>query len=154
MKILALDQSTKLTGYALFQNKKLKKHGVLDSDVKENLPLDRMRNMHFLLKDLIKQIKPDYVILEAVQYQKNLSTYGQLSQLQGVIFSLLFELDLGFHIIESSAWKSFNGVKGRARKEQKASAIQKVKNTYNIEVSSDIADAILIGLWGVKHIES
>ena len=70
--------------------------------------------------------------------------------MQGVILSILFEKNVGFQIVKPSTWKSVTKVKGRKRKEQKESAMQIVKEKYKINVSEDVAEAILIGLWGTK----
>lgn len=111
-----------------------------------------MRKMYFAVKQIIDIEKPDFVVIEAVQYQKNMRVFSQLSQLQGVLFSLFFELDIGFTIIEATAWKSFCKISGQKREEQKANTIQMVKDTYGIEVTEDEADAIGIGRWAVNNI--
>ena len=152
IKILCLDQSTKITGYSIFQDKKLISYGILMSDVNEKNPIERMKQMYDKVVNLIDEINPDFVVFEDVQFQNNYATFSQLSQLQGVIMSILFERNIGFKIIQPTAWKSFVGVKGRKRIEQKASAIQIVKNKYKINVSEDEADAIGIGVWAVNNI--
>lgn len=151
MKIIGLDQSTKLTGWSLWQDKQLVEHGVLTVKVKENLPLVRMEEMYNLLKELTNKHKPDFVVLEAVQFQNNFNTYGQLSQLQGVIFPLLFERDIGFVICEPTKWRSFFSIKGRKRAEYKEAAIQMVKDKWDVDATEDEAEAILIGCWGTYH---
>ena len=113
-----------------------------------------MNKMYFLIKELIEKHNPDFVVIENVQYQNNFRTYNMLSQMQGIIFALLFELNLGFICIEPTAWKSFCSVQGRKRAEQKASIIQIVKDLYNINATEDEADAIGIGMWAIKNIKS
>ena len=140
-----------MTDFSFWENGKLKEYGVLDSKVKENLPLERMREMCFLIKDLIEEYKPEYVAIEGTQFQRNFNTYNQLSQLQGIVFALLFELNLGFEIVQPSAWKAEFGVKGKSRAEQKLSAIQIVKEKYNKDVSEDEADAIGLGEYVIKN---
>lgn len=106
-----------------------------------------MYNMYFEVKELIDIVKPEYVCLEAVQFQNNYNTYSQLSQLQGVIFSILFEEDLPFVLIEPTAWRKFCKITGKKRIEQKASTIQFVKENYGRDVTEDEADSIGIGVW-------
>lgn len=65
----------------------------------------------------------------------------------------LFKTDIGFKIIEPSAWKSFCKIKGRKREEQKKNTQVFVKGKYNIEVSEDEADAIGIGTWAISKIK-
>lgn len=152
IKILAIDQSTKISGYSVWKNKKLIEYGFLETNKKEDNPIERMKQMYdeFLL--LIDKIKPDFVVFEDTQFQNNYSTYKILSQLQGVLMAILFERGIGFQIIQPTAWKSATNVKGRKRIEQKSSAIQTVKSKYNLNVSEDEADAILIGTWAINKL--
>lgn len=152
-RILALDQSTKTTGYSVWHGKKLVHYGTVSSNINQNNPFDRMCNMYFEIKDLIEIIRPEYVCIESVQFQNNYNTYSQLSQLQGVIFSLLFEKNLPFILIEPTAWRKFCKISGRKRDEQKAATIQMVKERYGVDVTEDEADSIGIGLWIVNAIK-
>lgn len=154
IKILNFDQSTKKTGYSIYVDNKLDSYGTLDSNPNEKNPIERMKEQYDLMKKLIKKIKPDFVVLENTQFQNNYGTFQQLSQMQGVLMALLFERNIGFEIIEPTKWKSFSKVKGRKRVEQKASAIQIIKDTYGLEVTEDEADAILIGNWSTNNIKS
>jgi Holliday junction resolvasome RuvABC endonuclease subunit len=153
IKILCLDQATKISGYSLFDNKKLITYGILQANEKEKNPIERMKQMNDKLAKLIDEIKPEFVVFEDTQFQNNYGTFQQLSQMQGILMNLLFERDIGFTIIQPSAWKSAAGVKGRKRIEQKSSAIQIVKNEFKIEPSEDEADAILIGVWAINNIK-
>lgn len=152
IKILAIDQSTKITGYSIWEDKKLINYGIIEVDQNEKNPIERMCQMYFLIKNLIDEIEPEFVTIEGIQFQRNYSTYSLLSQLQGLIFSILFERDMAFLLVEPTKWKSFCKIKGRKRIEQKANTIQMVKDKFNIEVSEDIADAIGIGLYTVNKI--
>ena len=137
----------------MWDNKQLVEYGLLTANKDEKNPIERMSEMYFLIKSLICKENPDYVIIEGVQYQNNQKTYNQLSQMQGVIFSILFETKMPFNLIEATAWKKFCGIQGKKRVEQKASTIQMVKETFNIEVSEDIADSIGIGLWAINNVQ-
>lgn len=106
------------------------------------------------IKSLIQRTKPDYIVFENVQFQNNYGTFQQLSQLQGVIMAYLFETDIGFTIIEPSAWKSCCGIKGRKREEQKKNTQLYVKEKYSYDVSEDEADAVGIGTWAIKNIKN
>lgn len=152
IKILSFDQSTKITGYSLYNNSNLTHYGTFQSNPSEKNPIERMKQQYDLINKYIKTINPDFVIFEDTQFQNNFSTFQQLSQMQGVLLSILFERNIGFLIIQPTAWKSFCGVKGRKRQQQKESAIQIVKNKFNLSVSEDEADAILIGFWAINEI--
>ena len=152
IKILSFDQSTKVTGYSLYNNSNLINYGTIQSNSTEKNPIERMKQMYDNIKQCLVKYNPDFVVFENVQFQKNYGTFQQLSQLQGVLMSLLFERNIGFHIIEPTAWKAFCGVKGRKRQEQKDNAIQLVKDRFKLSVSEDEADAILIGFWAINKI--
>lgn len=151
MKIIALDQATKITGYSVWVNGKLKRHGILKSDVDENNPILRMELMYKRVRELIKREKPDFVALEGVFYSGRISTYNQLANMQGVIFGILFEFDIGFVVIEPTAWKAYCGIEGRAREAQKRSAIQRVHDIYKVDAEEDACEAICIGEWAVNN---
>ncbi|MGN1341583.1 MAG: crossover junction endodeoxyribonuclease RuvC [Oscillospiraceae bacterium] len=152
MNILALDQSTKHTGWSFWVDKSLIKYGVIDVD--EQAPAYvRMKYMGKQIKNLIRRCKPDHVVIEQVQFQRNYKVYSQLSQLQGVIMQILFEKDIAFTLVEPTKWRAFDGIKNRKREETKEAAIQAVKDKYYIEVSEDTAEAIGIGLWAIENVE-
>ena len=153
IKILTLDQSTKVTGFSVFKESKLDQYGLLTVNKNEKNAIERMKLMSGEIRQLINTIKPDYIVFENVQFQRNYKTYQQLSQLQGVLMALLFEIDIGFTIIEPSAWKSSCEIKGKKRAEQKENTQIFVKNKFGIDVSEDEADAIGIGVWATKNIK-
>lgn len=124
--------------------------GVLNAD--QELPIfARMNEMRLHIGDLVEKVRPDIVVFEQVQYQQNQKVYSQLSQLQGFIMSILFQKDIPFYIVEPVVWKSFAGVKGRKRAEQKESTIALAKLIYKVAVSEDAADAIFIGHWAAHN---
>jgi len=108
--------------------------------------------MNDKIQSVVKKHKPDYIVFENVQFQNNYGTFQQLSQLQGVLMAYLFEINIGFTIIEPSAWKSCCGIKGRKRVEQKKNTQIYVREKYGYDVSEDEADAIGIGTWAIKNI--
>jgi len=152
IKILAIDQSTKITGYSIWEDKKLINYGIIEVDHNEKNPMERMCQMYFSIKNLIDEIKPDFVGFEGIQFQRNYQTYSLLSQLQGLILSILFERNMAFLYLEPTKWKAYCKIKGRKRAEQKANTIQMVKDKFSIEVSEDEADAIGIGIWCVNNL--
>ena len=153
-KILNLDQSTKITGYSVFINNNLDTYGLLTANANEKNPIERMKEMNDKIIALINNVKPDYIVLEQVQFQNNYGTFQQLSQLQGVIMAYLFKINIGFNLIEPTAWKSCCGIKGRKRIEQKANTQKFVKERYKVDVSEDEADAIGIGYWSINNVKA
>ena len=153
-KILNLDQSTKITGYSVFSNNDLDTYGLLKSNTDEENPIERIKEMNEKIIALINNVNPDYIVFEQVQFQNNYGTFQQLSQLQGVIMAYLFKIDIGFNLIEPTAWKSCCKIKGRKRVEQKLNTQKFVKEKYNIDVSEDEADAIGIGYWAINNLKT
>lgn len=152
MKILALDQSTKHTGWSYWDNKRLLKYGVIDTQ-ESDAAFVRMAQMGSEIDKLVRRFKPNHVVIEQVQFQHNYKVYSQLSQLQGIIMRILFEKNTAFTLVEPTKWRAFDGIKNRKREETKAAAIQAVKDKYYIDVSEDIAEAIGIGLWAIENVE-
>lgn len=149
MKILALDQASKTSGYSIWENNKLIDYGKFtfeDDDI--GYRLVRIRNK---VKHLIESNKIDYVIMEDIQVQQNnVQTFKVLAEVFGVIYELITEMGVPSHAVLASVWKSVVGIKGRARAEQKRNAQQHVIDTYGIKATQDESDAICIGEYYIK----
>lgn len=153
MKVLALDQATKISGYSLWKNGKLIDYGIFESNIKANVPLDRMLKMTDLIEKFILKVNPDFAVIEGVQFRKNYNTYMQLCQMQGLLFEVFHKLKIPFTVVQATSWKSFCGIAGRKREEQKANTIVYVKEKFKIDATEDEADAIGIGVWAINNIE-
>lgn len=147
-KFLALDQSSRITGYAVFENAKLIDYGkfsVNDDDIGVRLMKIRQE-----VEQLINQHEVEEVIFEDIQMQgnvvNNVQTFKTLAEVFGVIYELVTELDLQNTAVLASSWKSTLQVKGRTRPEQKRNAQALVEKTFNIKPTQDECDAICIGL--------
>lgn len=150
MRILALDQSTALTGYAIFTNQNLKESGIFKPTGEL---FERIHQIKEYIRELIQDNSIDYVFIEDIQYQKNQKTYKILANLLGVLINLFVELEIQFEIVPPSRWKSWNGIKGRKRAEQKRNTIEKIKEIFGREATEDEADAICIGLYALYVLE-
>lgn len=150
IKLLGLDQSTRLTGWCLMIDKKYNSSGVL-SVVNTDDTIERMKLMYDEIVELVNRVKPDVILIEDTQFQQNYSSFRTLSQLQGIIMAYLFEKDLTFYIIPATAWKSCCHIKGKARIEQKKNTQIYVKNTYGLDVTEDEADSIGIATYGIYN---
>jgi Holliday junction resolvasome RuvABC endonuclease subunit len=148
-KVLSLDQSTRITGWCLMSNGIYNSSGIIEvKDLDDTI--ERISLMNTDIIKLIDGVKPDIVLFEDTQYQQNASAFRTLSQLQGVIMAYLFKLGLPFYIIPSTAWKSYCGIKGKRRIEQKKNTQIFVKEKYGLGVSEDESDAIGIATYGNK----
>lgn len=146
MNLLALDQSSRVSGYAIFEDDKLIKSGTFtltDDDVSIRLTKIRERVL-----TLIQTYNIDKVLVEDIQMQRqinNVATHKVLAEVLGVCEELCAEFKIPHEVIASSTWKSVLGIKGQRREEQKKNAQAYVFNTYNKKVSQDESDAICIG---------
>ena len=146
MKLLALDQASRVCGWAIFDNQELIDSGTFtlkSDDVGERLVQYRQ-----YLIDLTDKYEIDQVAFEDIQMQgqvNNVQTFKILAEVFGVTQEYLAEQNYFYHIVSSNTWKSKLQIKGRTRPEQKKNAQAYVLEHYNKKVSQDEADAICIG---------
>lgn len=154
MLTLALDLSTKSSGWALFENQDLIKYGCITAG-SANL-FNRIDKMTKELSDILDSYNIDNVVIEDVipeDVHNNQQIYKVLTYLQGFI---LRELDhhsitnIKFYV--SSEWRKLCGIKtgkGVKRESLKPQDIAFVQNQFDIKVNDDVADAICIGFAAV-----
>ncbi len=147
MVLLALDQSSRITGWSVFKDGKLIDYGKFTLDEKDiGIRLSRFRE---IVIELIHSYSPDEVAYEDIQMQNNVAnnvqTFKVLAEIYGVLSELLTEMHIPHTSILSTSWKSTLGIKGKTRQEQKQNAQKYVTNKYNIKVTQDIADSVCIG---------
>lgn len=150
MNILAIDQSTSSSGFAIFINQNLQQSGIYKP--KGEL-FQRIHQTKEYIREIINENDIDYVFMEDIQYQRNQKTYKILANLQGVIIDLMVELKIPFEVVPPSRWKAWNQIGGKRRKEQKENAKRKCQEIFGREFKEDEADAIMIGLYGLKKLE-
>lgn len=152
MTVLALDQSSKCSGWSVFEDKKLLAFGHFtfdDEDIGQRLFKIREK-----VKELISKFKPNHVIFEDIQLQDNIGnnvqTFKILAQVYGIVSELLTELKIPYSMVLAGTWKNTLNIKGRTRPEQKKNAQLYVTNKYNINPIQDECDAICIGEHYIK----
>lgn len=149
-RVLALDQATKVSGWAIFSNEKLIKYGTFETQLENEIQRDiQIKNW---LINVIKNWGIDFVALEGVQYEERfgVTTFATLARLQGILMSLLEEMEVQYTICHTATWRNFCQVKGKTRTDKKKSMQLKVKEWYDITVNNDCADAIGIGHYAVN----
>ena len=151
MNIIALDMSTKSTGYAIYKHNKLIQYNYITAT--SNDLFNRIKVMLNAINKLLEQ-NPDleYVIMQQVRQEGfvNVKTYKALMYLQGCVQMIIHQKfkHLKTDFLYPSSWRKVCKIKqgrGVQRKQQKQLDIQWVKQNFNIEVNDDIADAIGIG---------
>lgn len=149
MNILAIDQSTINTGFAIFIDNHLKKSGCYKPHGDLFTRINQTKNY---IKELIEDNDINFVFIEDIQYQKNQKTYKILACLQGVIIDLLIEENIPFEIVPPARWRAWNQIGGKRREQQKENAKRKCKEMFGREFYEDEADAVCIGLYALKRL--
>lgn len=96
MRILALDQSTKITGWAVFDDNELfdcGKFEITDDEIGK-----RLMYFKFEILKLIFEFAPDKILFEDIQLQtsvgNNVQTFKKLAMVYGVLQALLEEEEI------------------------------------------------------------
>lgn len=150
MRLLALDQASRVTGVAIFNDDKLVKYGTFE--IKSNQELGK-RLTQFLknLDKLYAAYHFDAIAYEDIQLQMgNVETYRKLAYIQAMILFWCEKNEKNLYCLSPSHWRKVLKEKygmswGRKRVEQKQTAIDFIQEHYEKKVDSDTADAICIG---------
>lgn len=148
-RILALDQSSRTSGYAIFINGILKdfNHFTFEDD---DIGIRLLKIKNYVL-NLIEKYQITELVIEDIQLQSNIannvSTFKVLAEVFGVLYELATELNLKFTAILAISWKSGLKIKSRQRQQQKQEAQQLVSTLYNIKATQDESDAICLGTY-------
>lgn len=146
--ILAFDQASSVTGWAVLSNEKLIDHGVIKVKSYHTTPDERIMEMFCKIREVMETFEPDAVVMEDVAKQKNVYSLIRLARVQGAMMEMCREMGIGtLDIVKPSIWReSLHFKQGRTeRKELKRQAQAFVKDKYGIDVCEDEADAICIG---------
>ncbi|MBQ0090676.1 MAG: crossover junction endodeoxyribonuclease RuvC [Prevotellaceae bacterium] len=149
MKILAFDQSTRVSGFGVIQDGVPIDSGVIDlhkiTDTDE-----RSRQMGVSLCEIIEQVNPDLIVIEEVQQQTNVSTVIKLARIQGVVIGFAAAHNIELKIVTPSQWRSTlhykQGPKVK-RVELKQQSIDYVTEHFGFkDYTEDRCEAICIGV--------
>lgn len=148
-KLLALDQSTKTTGYAVYHDDRLYTFGHFTCNQKDLG--ERLMNIRYKVIELIDQYDINEVIMEDIHLEEdvnnNVQTFKKLAEVFGVIYEMLTEKDLRNDAVQASVWKSGVGITSRRRESQKRDAQKLVADKFKVNPTEDEADAVCIGLY-------
>jgi len=152
--IIALDLSTKNSGWSIFKNDQLIAHNVINAG-SSNL-FRRIDKMIIEIRKLLDDYKPTKAIIEEVlpeDVNHNQKVFKALIYLQAFVMHLMDEYNLETELVVVSHWRKCCGIKtgaGINRTSLKPKDIQFVRKMYNLQVGDDEADAICIG-WAATH---
>lgn len=151
MKVLAFDQATTKTGYALFSTGGGLDYGLINLSLKEFRDMDADTKGRLMVKkisELIEELQPDYVAIEDVALQRNAKVLIELSRIQGGIVGDCDRRGIPIMILKPSQWRKTCALTqgaGVKRAVLKQAAKTFVKETFQADATSDEADAICIG---------
>lgn len=145
--LIALDESTTCTGYAVFNDSELIKHGLFALKSKD--VLERVSYIMEEIEKLIKTYKPDNMVIEDVQITMNAATTKSLLGLQFMIEVYAHRNNISCETYRTTKWRKILGLSNSRsldRKAKKQETIDYVKDKYGIDVlKDDESDAIAIG---------
>ena len=144
-RILALDQATHISGYAIFSNKNLIDYGTFEATGTNDI--ERSIQVKQWMVSLIDQFQIDFVGIEGIQYQTaaGVTTFETLARLQGILAATCYEEKVSYKIASTNTWRAHCGVQGRTRPDKKRSMQRLVQEWFKIKPTEDEADAIGIG---------
>ena len=156
--MISIDSSSSKTGWSYFENAKYIKSGVIDFDTNEckkkykGNSEKRIEDMCLAIISLLKEYKPDIIVIEKLNVGRNMVAVRCLSKVIGAVYCYSILNDCFYYEIQASQWRSQIGIQGKKRKrdEYKQLAIEYVKNTLGIDVTDDEADSICTGIGYIK----
>lgn len=157
-RVLALDQSTQVSGWSVYDDRQLIKYGIFYTSL-ENQEL-RDHALKEWLVNMIHNWKPDLIAIEDIQLQefregkkvdsdniKGILVFKTLARLQGVIIECCIEQGIDYTVCSTNTWRAHCKVKGSTRSDKKRSMQLLVKEWHDVTVTEDEADAIGIGYY-------
>ena len=153
MRILALDQASRVSGWAIFDGDTLEQYGKIDVSKYFELG-ERLYQIRQEVEHLIDDEHIDAVVLEDIymdgQRVNNVQTFKALAEVFGVLYELCIEMEKPVEAVLAGTWKSTLGIKGKTRPEQKQNAQKWVVSNYGKKPTQDECDAICIGAHKVR----
>ena len=148
MKVLSFDQSTRVSGWAYFEDGQYVESGVIDMNKSKLNTDDRSFEMAKELWKVIKKYKPQHLVLENVQQQGSVQTVIVLARLAGMIIGYAEAHKVDTHIVSPSQWRkmlSYSQGPKVKREELKQQSINYVKENFGLSPIEDECEAIAIG---------
>jgi Holliday junction resolvasome RuvABC endonuclease subunit len=149
MLVAGIDASTKATGVSIMQDGELIYYELIEINSKETPDAyERINKMFTKISQILDKYKIDDMYMEkAICKGGNVDVTIKLAYLSGGMSLYCLQKGINFYNPTPAMWRAKVGIpngRGVLRSEQKAAAIQAVKNEYGIDVGDDIAEATLI----------
>lgn len=148
MKVIAFDQASLNTGWAIFEDGKYIDSGVITKS--KSIPIiDRVPQMAASICAKIKESGADVAVIEGIQTQSNQKTVIDLARLQGGIMMWCSIKKIPLKILMPTEWRKILNYKMGPkvpRAELKQQSLDYVKEHFGLEnMSEDRVEAICIG---------
>lgn len=150
MKVVGIDASTNKTGIAMFCNGRYIEHTLIDLH-KTKDSNKRIPQMMLAICDYLDRNEVDKIIMEESMMTNNISTVKMLSNLAGAIMYYAANNGIEFELVLPTHWRKKIGLSQSnkiKREVLKAEAILAVKQEYNMELTDDEAESVLIARSG------
>lgn len=147
MKVLALDIGLNHYGYSFWEDRELVSYGSEKHKAKKAKELDvkeKLDEMYDKVYALVSFLKPDIVLSEQMWSGFNASSFGKLSQLNGIIFAIGRMFNVQVEFINVRKYRTALGIK------DKKHVFNFVKAFIDIE-NDDESDAIALGMYGIQN---
>lgn len=149
MIVVSMDQSTRVSGYAVFENGAYLCSGLVDLSKSKLETDERSFEMAKTLWKVLKKYKPAHLIIEETQQQSNVKTVITLARLQGMIIGYAEAHGVKVHILQPSKWRAAlhyaQGAKVK-RAELKQQSIDYVQKNLGLDLPEDECEAIAEGI--------
>lgn len=149
MRVLAFDQSTRVSGWSLFEDGEYVKSGTVDMSKSKLDTAERSFKMAKELWKILKEYKPDFLVIEDTQQQNNVKTVITLARLQGMIIGYAEAHKIHVHILLPSQWRAALGYSQGPkvkRAELKQQSIDFVSERFGLHLPEDECEAIAEGV--------
>ncbi len=155
MIILGVDPGTATTGYGVIlaknincknrDNFKCLSYGSIKTSPEMAMP-QRLKKINNELNNLLKEYRPEIMVVESLYFFKNLKTAMPVSQAKGVILLTAAKKNIPVHEFTPPQVKMLIAGSGKAEKTQVQKKIQSIFGLKNLRKSDDAADALAIAL--------
>lgn len=146
MRILALDASTKATGWSVFDDGGYLISGMIEQKSKDTY--ERIYKMQNQIEKLIDKYNPDEVYLEDIVMERNANTFRLLGFLSGGIQYICQNKWIPVRLIGASEWRGMIGIQeqGMKRADLKSNALALCAKYTGLFVDEDEAESICINI--------
>ena len=151
MKVIGCDCSTKLIGCSILEDNEIKTLTMYGGDAND---FDGRFNVLFdLVKDFLKEEKPDSVYIEQAIYLNNVKVTIQIARIIDLVVFWCKYFKIPYQIVDNKAWKKDVIGSGKASKEEIATFV-KTKWSNHKFGNQDECDATAIAFFGKRRLSA